>query len=128
MRKPLYTLTGPVVHGKGNGKTVGMPTANLDVSGAQTLPPLGVYAAVVRAGGAVYPGVTNVGLRPSVDAEQRVTVETFILDFSGSLYGQEITLELYDFLRPTRRMESLEAVQRQVALDSERARTLLADV
>ena len=62
---PLYVLSGPVIHGRGNGRTVGMPTANLPVPPGAALPPFGVYAARVRVGDREYLGVTNVGLRPT---------------------------------------------------------------
>ncbi len=123
---PLYTLSGPIVHGLGNGRKVRMPTANLALDPGQALPPFGVYAAIVTIGGKAYMGVTNVGLRPTLEGEQAPTVETFILDFAGSLYGRKITLSLYHFLRPTRRMASLDDVHDQVEKDSRRARQLLS--
>ena len=107
--EPLYTLRGPVVHGLGNGRKVRMPTANLVPPAGGTLPPFGVYAAIVRVGPEAYIGVTNVGLRPTLEGEQTPTVETLILGFSGDLYGREITISLYCFLRPTRRMASAAA-------------------
>ena len=121
----LCRLTGPVVHGKGKGRTVGMPTVNLGITAKTELPPLGVYATLVHMGEKTYMGVTNVGTRPSVDNEERITVETLILDFSGDVYDQEITVEFHHYIRPIRRMESLKAVQLQVEKDSLVARKLL---
>ena len=74
----------------------------------------------------VYLGVTNIGTRPSVDDREEITVETLILDFERDVYGEEITLELHAFLRPTLRFESLKAVQCQVEKDSLRVRELFS--
>lgn len=123
-KKPLYILSGLVVHGQGNGHKVNMPTANLALAPGQQLPPLGVYAARVFIGEKDYPGVTNVGMRPSLGVEDIPTVETFILDFQGDLYEREITLHLLAFLRPTRKMDSLQAVQQQVMQDADSARKI----
>jgi len=125
--EPLYILCGRVVHGKANGRKAGMPTANLEITEGTVLPPQGVYAAEVYTCGVRYAGVTNVGLRPSVDDEQRVTVETFIIDFSGDLYDQEITLHLMHYLRPTVKMNSLAEVQIQVQKDAQLALDLLRE-
>ena len=117
-KEVLCSLTGPVVRGKGKGRTVGMPTVNLGITEEMKLPPLGVYATLVHRGEETFMGVTNVGTRPSVDNEERITVETLILDFSGDVYDQEITVEFYHYIRPIRKMESLKAVQLQVEKDS----------
>ena len=117
-------LTGSVVHGKAKGRTVGMPTANLAVSEQTKLPEEGVYASRVFIGEEVYLGVTNIGTRPSVDDREEITIETLILDFDRDVYGEEITLKLHAFLRPTLRFESLQAVRLQVEKDSLKVREL----
>jgi riboflavin kinase/FMN adenylyltransferase len=124
---PLYRLSGTIIHGKGKGKTVGMPTANLQVRGSEQLPPPGVYAALAHIRGGTYLGVTNVGTRPTVDNESAVTVETHILGFSGDLYGSEMLLDICKYLRPIRRMASLEEVKKQVDTDCENTREYLKD-
>ena len=123
-RAPLCTLCGTVTHGRGLGNKVGMPTANLLVDEGQILPPLGVYATRVRHGGMAYIGVTNVGQRPSVDNDQDITVETFLLDFQGDLYHEEITVEFFARLRDIRVFPSLEAVRDQVFADAKAAEAL----
>lgn len=115
-------LVGEVVHGRGKGRTVGMPTVNLKVEEGTKLPPLGVYAARVYIDERVFMGVTNVGTRPSVDNEMDITVETLILDFHEDVYGREIAVELHCFLRPVMKLESLKAVQLQVERDSLKVR------
>lgn len=109
-------LTGEIVHGKGLGRTVDMPTANLRVEGG-ILPPEGVYATRVRIGDKSYCSVTNIGQRPSVDRNRDITVETHILNFNQDIYGEIITLEICEFLRPIRQFSSLQEVQEQVQKD-----------
>ncbi len=118
----LYHLTGVVEHGAGKGQTVGMPTANLCITPDMVLPPPGVYATRVAWSGARYVAVTNVGTRPSVDASPKVTVETLLLDFSGDLYGEEITVDFLAFIRPVMQFASLAEVRQQVERDVEVAR------
>ena len=125
---PLYKLTGTVVHGLGNGHTVGMPTANLPCPAGDQHPPFGVYASIVEVDGMRYIGVTNVGSRPSVDSSPTPTVETWLLDYTGNLYGKQITVGLMRFLRPTVKMESLQAVREQVQKDAEAARRCMSQI
>lgn len=115
--KPICTLTGQIVHGKGLGRTVGMPTANLKLDKDQTLPKAGVYATRMLIGDRTYNSVTNIGRRPSVDCEQYTTVETYILDFDGDIYDEDVTLVVHQFLREIRKFNSLEEVQEQVQKD-----------
>lgn len=110
------TLTGKVVHGKGLGRTVGMPTANLHITDGE-LPAAGVYAGRVEVEGKIYKAVTNIGKRPSVDQDQQVTVESFIMDFEGNLYGKQMKLELVKYLRPVQKFSGLEGVLEQVKKD-----------
>ena len=118
MKAPLYRLRGTVVHGKGKGHTVGMPTANLQPSPGQTLPEEGVYAALAEVEGQTYRAVTNVGTRPSVDSDSRETVESLLLGYTGDLYGKEMELAFYRRLRGIEKFPSLQAVKEQVDRDS----------
>ena len=86
-----HILTGKVVHGHQLGRRLGFPTANLMLPKELAIPKFGVYACRCLVDGVRYPAVTNVGTRPTV-AGVGVTVETWILDYSGDLYGREITL------------------------------------
>ena len=118
-------LTGRVVHGKALGRTVGMPTANIEVTDKSLLPECGVYATRIRVGNEMYLAVTNIGLRPTVDNEQQVTVEAHILDFEDDIYGENVVLEVHKFLRPIQKFGSLEEVQEQVKKDIEEAKKCL---
>ena len=123
---PLFSLSGPVVRGFGNGGPAGMPTANLSVD-AETISrlPGGVYATVVLLGEQPFLGVTNIGRRPSVDASDLITVETFFPDYTGDLYGKTLTLFFLLRLRDTKKFASLAEVTAQVARDIEAARAQL---
>ena len=114
---PLCRLTGTVVHGKGKGHTVGMPTANLQPGPGQALPPEGVYAALAEVEGQTCRAVTNVGTRPTVDSDSRETVESLLLGFAGDLYGKEMKLTFYRRLRGIEKFPSLQAVKDQVDRD-----------
>lgn len=119
-------LTGKIVHGKGLGRTVGMPTANIEVKEPELLPRCGVYATKIVVGDRSYPAVTNIGLRPTVDEEPLITVEAHILDFDGDIYGDSVILEVHQFLRPIQKFQSLEQVHAQVKKDIEKARKCLS--
>lgn len=106
-----HILSGPVVHGKQLGRTIGIPTANLLIPEGVLTPAYGVYASCVRVGERAYAAVTNVGVRPTVDDGDRVTVEPWILDFDGDLYGQVIRVEFHKRLRGERRFASLDELR-----------------
>lgn len=115
--RKLYTLTGKIIHGKGNGRKVGMPTANLQYEKVQNLPKPGVYGVMAYIDGMGYEGVTNVGTRPSIDDDTTITVETYIPGMDLDLYGKTMKVEFYIFLREICKFDSLEAVKKQVEKD-----------
>ena len=119
-----HILTGTVVAGRQLGRTIGIPTANLRLPEGVVCPRFGVYACVAHVDGAQYPAVTNIGTRPTVGGHH-VTVEPWILDFSGDLYGKKITLEFAAFLRPETKFDSLEELKAQIRRDAEKTRQLL---
>lgn len=120
-----YTLTGTVVQGKHIGRTIGAPTANLRISQETLLPAFGVYACRAHVDGKTYAAVTNIGVRPTVCGED-ATVEPWLLDFAGDLYGKTLTLEFYAYLRAEKKFTDLTALQTQIHLDAAQARALLA--
>ena len=119
-----HILSGTVVHGKALGRKLGIPTANLLLPEGMVLPKFGVYACRAWIDGTPFPAVTNIGTRPTVSGTG-VTVEPWILDYSGDLYGREITLEFFRFLRGEEKFSSLEALKGQICLDAEQTRQLL---
>ena len=119
-----FSLCGKVVVGDGRGKTLGFPTANLDYSEDRLAPGNGVYATWACVGDDRYMAATNVGVRPTFGENER-TVEAFLLDFDGDLYGKDITLEFVGRLRDELRFESAEALVTQMHVDVEQARETL---
>ncbi|MFR8872650.1 MAG: riboflavin kinase [Oscillospiraceae bacterium] len=93
-----HQMTGTVVSGAHLGRTLGIPTANLEVSRELLLPPKGVYACRARTAEGTYLAVTNIGTRPTVNGRS-LTIEPWLLDYAGDLYGQPVTLELWHYLR-----------------------------
>ena len=119
-------LTGEVVPGKQLGRQLGVPTANLRLPVGLAQPRLGVYVCRALVDGIWHPAVTNVGNRPTV-AGEGITVESWILDYTGDLYGREITLEFHYFLRPEERFSSLEELKNQIRKDAEATRSYLQE-
>ena len=121
-----YALSGPVVKGDQLGRSIGFPTANLDVEGLE-LPPHGVYAARARHAGGEFPAAVNLGLRPTLGSPAPVLrFEAHLLGFEGDLYGHELTVELVGHLRPERRFAHLEALKAQISRDIAAAHKLLS--
>ena len=111
-----HTLTNRVAHGKKIGTTtLGFPTVNLLIPQGVIVPAYGVYATRVWFDGQCRCAVTNVGVRPTVeDNDGHVTVEGFILDFDGDLYGHEIRMEFYKYLRPAQKFVSMQALADEI--------------
>lgn len=119
-----HILTGEVVTGRGLGRTIGVPTANIRLPQGMVIPGKGVYACKARVGERTYLAVTNVGSRPTVEGHH-VTVEPWLLDFEGDLYGKELVLEFYAFLRPERKFDSLEALKEEIEKNAAQTRKIL---
>ena len=99
MRGRRYRITGTVVTGAQRGRTIGFPTANLDM-GEYLRPRYGIYAVTgLLPGGERVQGAANIGIRPSFDPPKEL-LEPYFFDFSGDLYGQEIEVAFHSFLRP----------------------------
>ena len=106
-----------MVHGDHLGRTLGFPTANLDINGL-ILPPNGVYAAHVRAQRNDYRSVINIGFRPTVsNATIKPRVEAHLLNFTGDLYGLEIEVFFVEKLREELKFASVEALRSQIEQD-----------
>ena len=116
-----HMLTGTVVTGRRLGRSLGFPTANIELPQGVIVPRHGVYACRAYVGEKSYLAVCNVGNRPTVQGHQ-VRTETWLLDFDGDLYGQSVTLEFMYFLRPEQRFESLDALKKAVLCDAENTR------
>jgi riboflavin kinase/FMN adenylyltransferase len=108
-----HVLTGTVISGRKLGRTLGIPTANLAIPAGVICPKHGVYACKAIVDGQRYLAVTNIGNRPTVGGHH-TTVEPWLLDFAGDLYGKELTLEFYAYLRPEQTFPSLDALQAEI--------------
>ncbi|HEY74903.1 MAG TPA: bifunctional riboflavin kinase/FAD synthetase [Thermoflexia bacterium] len=121
-----YHLVGTVVHGRGLGRQLGFPTANLEPPPGRLIPANGVYAALAhteREG--TWPAVVNIGVRPTI-AANHLTVEAHLLDFDGDLYDQQLGLDFIARLRDEMAFPSLNALVDQIRRDIEQARQVLA--
>jgi len=127
-----YSLTGTIVKGRQLGRTIGFPTANMQVDDPGKLVPAnGVYAVDVLYKDQRYGGMLNIGFRPTVDAAtvagSNLTIETYIFDFDRDIYGEHLTLRFREFLRPEQKFEGLPALVSQLKQDEESARIVLVD-
>ncbi|PSB12838.1 bifunctional riboflavin kinase/FAD synthetase [Pleurocapsa sp. CCALA 161] len=111
-----YSLWGTVVTGQQLGRTIGFPTANLQLPREKFLPRFGVYAAKVLFAQTILKGVMNIGCRPTV-AGVAPTIEVHLLNWSGDLYGQTLKVNLIEFLRPEQKFDSLAALKQQISQD-----------
>jgi riboflavin kinase/FMN adenylyltransferase len=117
-----HSLSGPVVHGKQLGRTIGIPTSNLVIPQGVLIPAFGVYATKVWIDGKDYQAVTNVGVRPTVEHTDRVTVEPWILDFHGDLYGQVVRVEFYKHLRGEKKFASVDELKEEILKNAQETR------
>ncbi len=121
-----FAIRAEVIHGDKRGRTIGYPTANIDL-GQYLRPRFGVYAVTARmlATGQEVQGAANIGVRPMFDPPKEL-LEPYFFDFAGDLYGQEIEVRLHHFLRPEAKFDGLEALVAQMEKDCESARDLLS--
>lgn len=120
-----FAVRGPVVRGNERGRTIGFPTANIAVTPDRALPAYGVYVTRAHVGGRTYPSATNIGVNPTFD-DARPSIETYILDFEGDLYGRELRVEVLHRLRGETKFESIDALVAAIAADAQAARDYFA--
>lgn len=123
-----HRIDGPVIGGEQRGRTLGYPTANMSIKGLHP-PKFGIYAVLVDVldgpHKGQYHGAASLGVRPMFQGEE-ANIETFIFDFTGDLYGANLSVGLIDYLRPEATFDSLEAFIAQMDADCLRARDILA--
>ena len=117
-----FSIAGTIAHGKGLGSRIGRPTLNLLPGGDQLIPARGVYVAAAELAGRRFPAVTNVGVRPTVDRDGGVTVESHLLEAEGDFYGESCRVSLLKRLRPEEEFPGLRELQAQIAADAETTR------
>jgi len=122
-----YTLSGPIIHGDGRGRTLQIPTANLLYPESKLLPANGIYACRAFLGNNAYMAATNIGFNPTFTPDKRTAnVEAHLLDFNRDLYGQELKLEFIARLRDELKFNSVEALLAQIRADIEKTRAILS--
>lgn len=112
-----YQILGTVLHGNAIGRTIGIPTVNQIPEADKLLPPHGVYYSTVLLDGKEYPGMTNIGVKPTVSRTGALTVETHLYDFRGDLYGRVITTSLLTFRRPERKFSGIDELKQTMQKD-----------
>ncbi len=120
-----YFIEFPVERGTRRGTLMGTPTINMSFPDNFLLPRKGVYASCVVMGNRRYSSVTNIGIRPTVSNEEKVSAETLIEGFFGDLYGKTVRVELYDYLRSEKKFESIDDLRRQILADAEKASEII---
>ena len=121
-----HMITGTVVAGRQLGRTIGIPTANIESPAGVVYPKHGVYGCKAVVDRQEYLAVTNIGNRPTVGGHH-VTVEAWLLDFEGELYGKELSLLFYEFLRPEEKFDSLTQLQAEIQKNAQKVRKIFAD-
>ncbi len=115
-----YLIMGQVVCGNQIGRTLGFPTVNLIPEAEKLLPPKGVYCSGVEVDNKHFYGISNIGYKPTIEENEKVlNVETYIYDFDENVYGKEIEVFLYDFVREEKKFNSLAELKKQIELDKE---------
>ena len=117
-----FTISGKVVGGNKLGRTIDIPTANIFPKEDVSKMAFGVYYSKVFIGGKSYKAITNLGIKPTIADNSKVNAESFIYDFDGDIYDNEITVELLEFKRPERKFSSFEELGIQMKKDLEEGR------
>lgn len=120
-----FSLHGRVVTGAGRGVSLGFPTANLDINASHALPPDGVYASWTYINGKTYQALTNIGTCPTFNECDR-TVETYVIDYNGNLYGRDLKIDFVERLRGEKRFASVNELKQQIAEDVVKGKAILA--
>jgi riboflavin kinase/FMN adenylyltransferase len=121
-----FAVQGPVILGDQRGRTIGFPTANVDVDQLHVLPADGVYVCDAEVGGQRFGAVTNIGVRPTFDGTRR-KVEAYLLDFVDDIYGETLRLTLLQRLRGEKKFDGIAALVAQITTDVAAARAWLRE-
>lgn len=121
-----YFIDGKIEKGNCLGNQIGFPTAN--ITSDKLLPLYGVYATLVKTEKGIFPSVTNVGVKPTVQDEGKANVEAFILNFNENLYGSDIRVFFIQLIRGERKFDSIDALKTQIATDSSVAAGILKNI
>lgn len=114
-----FFVKSDVIHGNQIGRKMGIPTINMAIPEEKMIPPFGVYITRAEISGVWYRGVSNIGKKPTISGDNPVGLETFLLDFEKDVYEENILVEFLDYIRPEKKFDSLEELQKQICLDIE---------
>lgn len=114
---PVFVTAGTIIHGRGIGKLIGMPTANLKIADKKALPPEGVYIATATLENKTYYGITHIGPQPTISNDKKISVETHLLNFNKDIYGLEMKIQLMKRLRTPQKFDNLTLLLEQIRLD-----------
>lgn len=114
---PLYQIEGVVIHGRGIGKLVGMPTANLQIAPNNRLPEAGVYISKIELDAQPLYGITHIGTRPTVDNDSDISIDTHIIDFNKEIYGHSMKIQLFSKIRDIQKFDNLSLLLEQIRND-----------
>lgn len=122
-----YEINGVVVQGEKRGRTIGFRTANIEPNGPYLLPSLGVYAVTMTIGTdeTIYRGVASIGKKPTFHDDYKVTIEVHLIDFDRTIYGEEVSVYLHNFLRGEKKFDGLDDLIEAMTKDKENAVKLL---
>ncbi len=120
----FFSLRGRITTGAGRGSELGFPTANLEIGSRQAIPVDGVYATMAYIDDKAYQALTNIGKNPTFGDNKR-TVETYIIDYRGDLYGHEIKINFVEWLRDEKRFDTVEELKKQMAEDVKQGKAIL---
>ncbi len=112
-----YTIEGMVIHARKLGRTIGFPTANIELKESMIIPKRGIYATQVYIEDKVYMGATNIGFNPTVNGK-KISIETNILDFDKDIYGKTIKLEFLERIRDEKKFKDLNELKTQLKMDT----------
>lgn len=121
-----HSFSSVVVKGKAIGRTIGYPTANLELPSGSNFK-FGVYFATINIDNLVYFGLVSIGIRPTIEGESRANAECYLLDFRGDLYGKELRVELLEYMRGEIKFGTLEELREQIQSDELKARELMLE-
>jgi len=122
-----YSVSGEVIHGQARGRTIGFPTANIDVWRGKIIPANGIYAGWAYLGDERFMAMTNVGVSPTF-AYKGVTVESYLVDFDRDIYGENLTITFEKYLRPEQKFDGIESLIKQINRDVVEGRQFLAEL
>ncbi|WP_185868987.1 bifunctional riboflavin kinase/FAD synthetase [Blattabacterium cuenoti] len=114
----FYTLSGNVIKGKGIGKTISFPTANIQVDSKKLIPKNGVYAVKINYLDKIYRGMLNIGINPTIDQKnQKINIEVHIFNFFENIYGKRIDVLIIDMIREEKKFSTLQELKTQIGED-----------